>query len=121
MRELCDILLLSGAVSVRLGGRVPARSPAGEAVPHLPAVQSPGGMGAAQGGPARRRLRPHRGHGAARTRWGSSTIMLSGLTSVWSWLPTTSLMLEMSRFDVDALLVVVYGDNVSCAPERFPF
>ena len=57
-------LLPPGPFSVRLRGRVPSRPSPREAVPHLPPVQPPGRVGAAEGGPARRRLRPPGGHGA---------------------------------------------------------
>ena len=49
-------------------GGSPARAAADEAVPHLAADVAARRLGAAQGGQARRRLRPPRGHGQPRTR-----------------------------------------------------
>ena len=60
------ILVSAGGDSVR--GPLPAHARADQAVPHLSADVAARRLAAAQGGPARRRLRPPPGHGAARTR-----------------------------------------------------
>ena len=65
-------LPVAGAVAVHRRGRVPARAAADQAVPHLAADLAARRVGAAQGGPARRRLRPPRRHGAARARYVSA-------------------------------------------------
>ena len=49
------------------GGGVPAPAGADQAVPHLAAHVAARRVGATQGGPARRRLRPARSHGQPRT------------------------------------------------------
>ena len=49
-------------------GGAPAAAAADQAVPHLAADVAARRLGAAQGGPARRRLRPARSHGQPRAR-----------------------------------------------------
>ena len=63
------ILFFPGPLSLRLRGRLPARPPVGEAVPHLAAVVAARGVGAGGGGQAGAAgLRPAGGNGIAGTR-----------------------------------------------------
>ena len=62
------LLSALGPVSVHGRGGAPAAACADQAVPHLAADVASRRLGAAQGGPARRRLRPPRGHGQPSAR-----------------------------------------------------
>ena len=63
-----SILFSAGVVPVHGRGGAPAPAGADEAVPHLAADLAARRLGAAQGGQARRRLRPPRRHGQPRAR-----------------------------------------------------